>query len=151
MVGLQIACFICIFNLENRFTSHVMELKLLSKATYNPVALGHRRAATGRHSGLSALLKDTSTRPGSEPPTPWLKDGPADLWPTVAYNIIIYVVFITAAGQRWRAEQLESWLAELWNYRLKVEIFQLGSNIAPLKTRRPHRAARENVASISSL
>jgi len=34
--------------------------------------------ATGSNSGLSVLLKDTSTRAGIEPPTPWLKDGPAD-------------------------------------------------------------------------
>jgi len=40
--------------------------------------------ATSRHSGLSVLLKDTSTRAGVEPPTPWLKDGPADHWPIVA-------------------------------------------------------------------
>jgi len=40
-------------------------------------------AATGSRSGLNALLKDTSTRAGIEPPTPWLEDGPADRWPTV--------------------------------------------------------------------
>jgi len=40
--------------------------------------------ATGSNSGLSVLLKDTSTRAGIESPTPWLKDGPANHWPTVA-------------------------------------------------------------------
>jgi len=39
-------------------------------------------AATGSTSALSVLLKDTSTRAGIEPPTPRLKDGPAD-GPTV--------------------------------------------------------------------
>jgi len=34
--------------------------------------------------GSRVLLKDTSTRAGIEPPTPWFKDGPADLWHTVA-------------------------------------------------------------------
>jgi len=34
-------------------------------------------AATRSSSGLSVLLKDTSTRAGIEPPTAWLKDGPA--------------------------------------------------------------------------
>jgi len=41
-------------------------------------------AATGRNSGLSVLLNETSTRAGIEPPTPWLKDGPATYWPSVA-------------------------------------------------------------------
>jgi len=40
-------------------------------------------AATGSNLGLSVLLKDTSTRAGIEPPTPWLKDTPAIHWPTV--------------------------------------------------------------------
>jgi len=44
--------------------------------------------------------------------------------------------------------QLKSWLAELRDYRLKVEIFKLGAKIAPLKqaavnaspqTRRPEK------------
>jgi len=39
---------------------------------------------------------------------------------------------------------------ELRDDRLKVEIFQLGAKIAPLKTHRPHRAARENIASIAA-
>jgi len=30
---------------------------------------------------------------------------------------------------------------ELRNYRLEVEIFQLGAKIAPLKMHRPHRVA----------
>jgi len=38
--------------------------------------------ATGSNSGLHILLKDKSTRAGIEPP--WLKDGPANHWPTVA-------------------------------------------------------------------
>jgi len=38
-------------------------------------------AATGSISGTSVLLKDTSARAGTEPPTPWLKDGPATHWP----------------------------------------------------------------------
>jgi len=37
-------------------------------------------------SGLSVLLKGTSTRAKIEPPTPWLKDGPATHWPTVAHE-----------------------------------------------------------------
>jgi len=43
-------------------------------------------AATGSNSGLSVLLKDTSTRAGIEPPTPWLKDGPATHWPIVVFR-----------------------------------------------------------------
>ncbi|TNN57722.1 hypothetical protein EYF80_032090 [Liparis tanakae] len=45
---------------------------------------------------------------------------------------------------------------ELRDYRLKVEIFQLGAKMVPLKTRRPKRpkhpkrAARENIESIVS-
>jgi len=34
--------------------------------------------------------------------------------------------------------------------RLKVEIFQLGVKIVPLKTRRPKRTARKNIASIAA-
>jgi len=44
--------------------------------------------AAGSNSGLSVLLKDTSTRAGIEPPTPWLKDGPADLWPSVTHTSV---------------------------------------------------------------
>jgi len=36
------------------------------------------------NSGWSVLLKDTSTRAGIEPPTLWLKNVPANHWPTVA-------------------------------------------------------------------
>jgi len=36
------------------------------------------------NSGISVLLKDTSTKAGIEPPTPWLKDGPPNHWSTVA-------------------------------------------------------------------
>jgi len=39
--------------------------------------------ATGSNSGLSVLLMYTSTRAGIEPSTFWLKDGPANHWPTV--------------------------------------------------------------------
>jgi len=56
----------------------------LSKATYNHVTCID--TATGSNSGLSVLLKDTSTRSGIEPPTPWLKEGPATHWPTVAHS-----------------------------------------------------------------
>jgi len=39
--------------------------------------------ATGSNSGLSVLLKGTPTRAGIEPPTLWLRDGPATHRPTV--------------------------------------------------------------------
>jgi len=45
------------------------------------------------NSGLSVLLKDTWTRAGIEPPTPRLKDGPADLWHKV--NRIIIMKYTT--------------------------------------------------------
>jgi len=53
-----------------------------ARTTYNHIRFIHRRA-TGSNTGLSVLLKDTSTRAGIEPPTPWLKDRPANHWPTV--------------------------------------------------------------------
>jgi len=40
----------------------------------------HSDTARGNNSGLSVLLKDTSTRTGIEPPTPWLEDRPANYW-----------------------------------------------------------------------
>jgi len=45
--------------------------------------------ATGSNLGLGVLLKDTSTRVGIEPPTPWLKDGLATHWPTVTQLTIL--------------------------------------------------------------
>jgi len=52
--------------------------------------------------GLSVLLKDTSTTAGIEPLTPWFKDGPADHWPTVAdeFPSPLTVISVSTAAQR---------------------------------------------------
>jgi len=42
--------------------------------------------ATESNSGLSVLLKDTSTQAGIEPHPPFIKGGPANHWPTVAHH-----------------------------------------------------------------
>jgi len=53
--------------------------------------------ATGNNAGLSVLLKETSTRAEIEPPTPWLKDRPANHWPRVTLDtpsLFIYYFLI---------------------------------------------------------
>jgi len=47
--------------------------------------------ATGSNSAWSVFLKDTSSRMGIQPPTPWLKDRPANHWPTVAHSTFMAV------------------------------------------------------------
>jgi len=60
-----------------------------------------------------------------------------------------------AAGQRWRAEQLKSWLARVARLPPQsLNISTWGENWAaenaPLSTRRPKRAAWKNIASIAA-
>jgi len=65
------------------------------------------------------------------------------------HHIIVLLVLIQQRrdSDDARSNSRADW-PELRDYRLKVEIFQLGVKIAPLKTRRPHCVARKNVASI---
>jgi len=58
------------------------------------------------------------------------------------HNIIVLLVLIQQHPDNddSRSNSRADW-PELRNYRLKVEIFQLGAKIAPLKTSHPHRVA----------
>ncbi|TNN79472.1 hypothetical protein EYF80_010286 [Liparis tanakae] len=67
------------------------------------------------------------------------------------HNIIVRLVLIQQRrdSNDARSNSRADW-PELRDYRHKVEIFQLGAKIAVLKTRRPKRAARKNIATIAA-
>jgi len=56
--------------------------------------------ATGSNSGSSVLLKDAWTMAGIEPPTPILKDGTADHWPTGSSKSHAYLDSLTKCTLR---------------------------------------------------
>jgi len=67
------------------------------------------------------------------------------------HNIIVRFVLIPQRRDNddARSDSRADW-PELRDDRLKIEIFQLGARIAPLKTRRCKRATWKNIASIAA-
>jgi len=117
-------------------------------------------AATGSNSGLSVLLKDTSTRAGIEPPTPWLKDGPATHSPIVTdptwrihVSVVIVVLLCVCVGEFLWSHNTHSDTCSLWQAITGLRSFGLhfNTNSCPDRLRPPRSPPRICQATPSNL
>jgi len=86
-------------------SSHAIKLTLLSKATYNHDSY---------NSGLSALLKDTSTR---------AKDVPSSRWPTVEpLHQSVYILTLIYDHEIWAVKEYDC-TKKMWCWHFNKKVF----------------------------